>query len=306
MNKLIYHGIILSLIAAAISGLSIFYNKLVVVSGIDSLIFNIIKNGGVALLLSSLFIGSKYTIELKKISINSWIKLITIGIIGGSIPFVLFFQGLTLTSAVNANLIHKTLFIWVALLALPLLSEKLSRLQIIGYLLVFASNFFIGGFTGFSLAKGETLILIATLLWALENVIAKKTLKDINPILVSWGRMFFGTIVLLIIALIQGKLALFQSLNTSQILPIAGSILLLTGYVLSLYSALKKAPATLVTSILVIATPITNILTSLFITHTFPQIQVFNSLGTVLGIILIILFTPLINRIILMRLKTAA
>ncbi len=306
MNKLIYQGIILSLITATISGFSIFYNKLVVVSNIDSLIFNIIKNGAVALILTSIIVGSKYTTELKKISLNSFFKLIIIGIIGGSIPFVLFFQGLSLTSAVNANLIQKTLFIWVAVLALPLLNERLNRLQIIGYILVFASNFFLSGFSGFSFAKGEIYILIATLLWALENVIAKITLKQVSSVVVAWARMFFGTLVLLIIAVVQGKMTLFQNLSTSQILPISGSILLLTGYVICLYTALKKAPATLVTSILVVATPITNILTSLFITHAFPQIQIFNSLGTVLGITVVILFTPFINRTILMRLKTAS
>ena len=45
-------GIIFAIITAVISGFSIFYNKLIIVKGIDPLIFNIIKNGGVALILS--------------------------------------------------------------------------------------------------------------------------------------------------------------------------------------------------------------------------------------------------------------
>lgn len=297
MSKTVKTGIFLAICTAFISGFSIFYNKIAVVSGIDPLIFNIIKNGGVAVFISCLLIGPKYFSEINKLSRKSWFKLIIIGIIGGSIPFVLFFQGLALTSAVNANLIHKTLFILVAFMALPLLSEKLNRIQIFGYLTVFASSLFLGGFNGFSFGKGETLILIATLLWALENIIAKITLKEVNSILVSWGRMFFGTIVLLIIALIQGKLNLFQNLNSSQILPISGSILFLTGYVLTWYSALKKAPATLVTSILVVATPITNILTAIFITNSLPQIQIINTLGTVVGVMFIIIFASIFTRV---------
>ncbi len=296
MSKTVESGIILALLTAFISGFSIFYNKLVVVKGIDPLVFNIIKNGGVALLLSSLLIGTKYVSELKKLSFPTWLKLVVIGIIGGSIPFVLFFQGLTLTSAVNANLIHKTLFIWVALLALPLLSEKLNRLQICGYLIIFASNFFLGGFNGFSLGKGELLILLATILWSLENIIAKITLIEVTSILVSWGRMFIGSLILLVIAFIPGKLILFSQLSSSQILPISGSILFLTGYVITWYAALKKAPATLVTSILVVATPITNILTVIFITNSFPQIQILNTIGTVIGIMLITIFVSKINK----------
>lgn len=287
MSKTIKTGVFLALITAFISGFSIFYNKIAVVSGIDPLIFNIIKNGGVAVFISSLLIGPKYFSELKKLSRKSWFKLIIIGIIGGSIPFILFFQGLGLTSAINANLIHKTLFILVAILALPLLSEKLNRVQILGYLTVFVSSFFLGGFNGFSFGKGEMLIFTATILWALENVIAKITLKEVSPMVVAWGRMFFGTLVLVIIALIQNKLTLLQNLNSTQILPISGSILFLTGYVLTWYSALKRAPATLVTSILVIATPITAILSSSFSKQLLSQTQILNIIGTAIGVMLI-------------------
>jgi uncharacterized membrane protein len=52
MNPQTKKGILFAVLAACISGVSIFYNKLVLVKGIDPLIFNIIKNGGVALILS--------------------------------------------------------------------------------------------------------------------------------------------------------------------------------------------------------------------------------------------------------------
>lgn len=42
------------------------------------------------------------------------------------------------------------------------------------------------------------------------------------------------------------------------------------GYVTTWYTALKYAPATLVSSLLVPAPFITNLLTAVFITHTFP------------------------------------
>ena len=44
--------------------------------------------------------------------------------IGGSVPFVLFFEGLSRAEATQAAFIQKTLVVWVALLAVPLLRER--------------------------------------------------------------------------------------------------------------------------------------------------------------------------------------
>lgn len=282
-------GIIFALTTAVISGFSIFYNKLIIVKGIDPLIFNILKNGGVALLLSFFFLSLSERKKLISLKPQQWKKLLAIGIVGGFIPFVLYFEGLKTVAATNANLIHKTLFIWVAMMAIPLLKEKLNLIQILGYLIVAWSNLFIGGFTGFTGSSGEIMILTATLLWSVENIIAKIALKDIESNIVAWGRMFIGSIFMILLALAQNKLVLITRLNLSQILPVAGSILFLTGYVYFWFRALKYAPATLVTSILILATPITNILSAVFITHNLPQVQIISIVTISIGLLLITL-----------------
>lgn len=257
-----HKGIIFALIAGVISGVSIFYNRVVVISGIDSLIFNIIKNGGVAIIFSSLIFFSPLQQQLKRLSLQSWIKLITIGIIGGSIPFILFFEGLKIIPAVQANLIHKTLFLWVALLAVPLLKERLSSLQIVAYFFIALGTFFIGGMPRFTGSIGEIMVLSATILWSFENVLAKKVLHEIPSSLVAWARMTFGVIILVIIATFQQKVGAVFSVPSFFIFPILGSVILLSGYVFFWYRALSYAPATLVTSLLVISTPITALLSS--------------------------------------------
>ncbi len=289
-------GIIFALITAIISGFSIFYNKLVITKGIDPLIFNIIKNGGVALILSCFLLTFTERKKIFTLKPSQWKKLLAIGFIGGFVPFVLYFEGLKSVASTNANLIHKTLFIWVAMMAVPILKEKLSILQIMGYLLVAWSNLFIGGFTSFSGNSGEIMILAATLLWSVENIIAKIALKDIESGIVTWGRMFIGSIFMSLLAITQNKLILITRLNPSQVLPIAGSILLLTGYVYFWFKALKFAPATIVTSVLILATPITNILSAIFITHNLPQIQIVNALFTLFGLTLITLLFPYLGK----------
>lgn len=49
------------------------------------------------------------------------------------------------------------------------------------------------------------------------------------------------------------------------------TIATLLGYVMSWYRALKYAPATTVTSILVASTLVTNVLSAIFITHTWTE-----------------------------------
>lgn len=287
-NKQLKKGILFALLTAFISGFSIFYNKQVIVKGIDPVVFNIFKNGGVAIILSAFLFGSG-GISRWKLKKKSWLNLFLIGIIGGSIPFILFFQGLSQVPAINANIIQKSLFIWVALLAIPFLKEKLNLLQIIGYLLVIYANFFIGGIKEFSFSAYEGMILLATLLWSVENIIAKKVLKNLDSTTVAWGRMFFGTLVLLTVAFISGKIGTIWNLTFQQILPILGSIGLLTLYVLTFYKALKLAPATTVTAVLVLATPITNILSAIFITHKLALALTLNTKEILFGVMLIIL-----------------
>lgn len=292
MSDKLTKGITIAAITALISGLSIFYNKLIIVRGIDPLIFNILKNGGVAVVLSILLFPLTQRKKLLSLSSSQWKKLLLIGFIGGFVPFVLYFEGLKQVSAVNANLIHKTLFIWVALMALPILKERLSIRQILGFLIIAWSNLFIGGFSGFTGNRGEIMIFAATLLWSVENIIAKVALKDTDSQIVAWGRMFIGSVFLIFLALAENKLVLLTKLSLSQIIPVIGSVIFLTGYVYFWFRALKLAPATLVTSVLILATPITNVLTAVFINHTLPQSQITNLLFSLIGVALIILLLP--------------
>ena len=124
MNK----GIQLALGTALISGFSIFISK-ILVSSMDPVVFTALKNIFVAAVLSLFVFRSRYIHQIQKLTRPDWVRLILIGIVGGSIPFALFFTGLSMTSAGMGAILHKTLFIWIALLAIPFLREKLSIAQ---------------------------------------------------------------------------------------------------------------------------------------------------------------------------------
>lgn len=282
-------GIYLALITATISGFSIFFSK-ISVSVSDPIVFTTLKNGLVAIVLSFLLLGLGLFEKLKKLSRKDWLKLILIGIIGGSFPFALFFTGLTMTPAVNAAIIHKTLYLWVGFLAIIFLKEKLTLFQMLGYVLILWGNLWVGGFEKFSFNRGELMIFAATALWAIENVIAKQALKKLPSEIVAWARMLIGSLILLGIVVWQGKGSFLFNLNQAQVLTTLISSLFLIGYVLTWYKALKYAPATVVSSVLVFSTVITNALSSIFITHKFPQPQILSSLFLVSGVVLISFF----------------
>ena len=173
---------------------------------------------------------------------------------------MLFFKGLSLSSSVSAAFIHKTLFIWVALMAVFFLKEKISSLQFLAIGVLFTGVYLSAGPFRFHLGYAELLIFLATLLWAIENVIAKKILKDLSSLTVAWARMFFGSMFLLAFLVFSGGMGALEVSSWSQIGWLFFSGLLLFGYVITWYSALKRAPATVVTSILVLAVPITALL----------------------------------------------
>jgi len=230
--------------------------------------------------------------KLKKLKKADWQKLILIGMVGGSIPFLLFFKGLSMTSPVGASFIHKTLFIWVALLALPILKEKLTKVQLVAFAMLIFGNIAFLGVNFFSWEYAHTLILIATVFWAIESIIAKIILKNIDSIVVAWGRMFFGSIILLGFLLFTGNASGLFEFSASNFGWLFLASILLTGYVITWYSALKRLPVTVVSSFLVLASPITTMLNSIFVTHTFPSQQILGVGFIISALLLVWQFKP--------------
>ncbi|MFA6410979.1 MAG: DMT family transporter, partial [Candidatus Buchananbacteria bacterium] len=193
MLKEIRIGVSLVIITAVISGLANFYNKFAMkILAVDSFQYTTLKNAIVALIISAIVLTPWILPKLKKLTKKDWLNLAIIGLVGGSVPFLLFFKGLSLTSSVSASFIHKTLFFWVAILAWPFLREKISKLQFLALGILLLGNVIFESFRGLSWGLPETLILAATLLWAIETVIAKKVLANLDSIVLAWGRMFFG------------------------------------------------------------------------------------------------------------------
>ncbi len=288
MNLRPSKGIYLACLTALISGFSIFLNKFALSSFQDPLIFTTLKNLGVGLFIVSLLFTVRQWPQIKRLTRKETVYLFLIGLIGGSLPFYLFFTGLSQVPAVNAALIQKTLVFWVILLAVPFLKEKLTKLQILAVLLLFTGNLVIGGFHSFSFSRGELSIFLSTIFWAVEYVLAKKLLATVHPNIVTAARMGVGSLILLLTAAIASPAALTKtaSLTPQQWLWLIVSMALLFGYVFTWYRALKFSSAITVTSILVSATLVTNLLSAFFLTHTLAPALIIQGVLIALGVFL--------------------
>lgn len=262
-------GIKFAICTAVISGFSIFINKYAVDAIKPPLVFTAVKNTFVALFIFSFLLFSKKISKIKNLAKKEILYLVSIGLIGGALPFYLYFTGLSQIPAINGAMIHKTLVLWVALFAYPFLKEKLSQIQILAILLLFTSNLLIGGFKTFQFSVGELMVLLATILWAIENILAKKVLASVDPDIVTAARMCFGSFILISISIIfhPQSIANLININPKEQLFFVTTAICLLGYTMTWYRALKFAPATLVTAILVGSTLITNFLSAVFVTH---------------------------------------
>ena len=242
-------GISLALGTALISGVSIPVNKVAVGAFDNVTLFTTVKNSIVGVLLLSLFLMRTKDTSLTGISRRSWAGLSVVAVIGGSIPFLLFFRGLALASAPSAALIHKTLFLWVALAAIPLLGEKLGRWTYGGVGILLVGQLIVGWPAGWGWGTGEWMILGATLFWTAETILVKLLLPEIPVTLAATARMAGGAIVMWGWMLASGQVGGLTAIGPTAWAWILLTAVLLFGYVTTWYGALSLAPATAVTSV---------------------------------------------------------
>lgn len=283
MNK---KGLLLILSTAFISGFSIFINKYAIAIA-NPYVFTFAKNVMVALILGCVLLSWKNHSAISQLTKKQWFSLVIIGLVGGSIPFLLFFKGLTMTSAAEASFIQKSMFIFVAAMAVFFLKEKINKIFMFGALLLFLGNFLAIKSLHLSFGYGDLLIFMAVLLWSVENILSKAALNKLDSRIVAWGRMFFGSIFILIFLLISRQSHYIIAFNMKQFGWIVVTSIFLFFYVITWYSGLKSIPVSVATSILVLGAPITTVLSAISL-GKINMADVYPSLLIILGLLTII------------------
>jgi drug/metabolite transporter (DMT)-like permease len=244
-------GILLAVVAACISGLAIWLNAFAVKQVPDAAVYTTLKNGVAAAVLLALAARTVRPADLQQVRRTGWLALTAVGVVGGGIAFLLFFTGLAMASAPSAAFIQKTMFVWVAMLAVPFLGERLGWAQIIALVVLAVGQFIVLPPRGVVWGTGETLIFIATLCWAAEVVVVRRFLRTTATGIVSTGRLGIGLVALVGFVVLTGRVGGVLALGTGAWTWVLITGVVLAGYVAAWFGALRRAPATVVTSVLV-------------------------------------------------------
>jgi len=254
-------------VAALVSGVAVFVNGLAVRHFDDATVYTTAKNLWAGVLLALALVAVPIPAERRARSTPwpRWPWLAVVAVIGGAVPFVLFFEGLALATSTDAAFIHKTLVVWVAVGAVFVLRERLrpAHLLAIG-LLVVGHVVVSGGVTLSGAGRGEALILAATLLWSLEVLVVKHLLVAVPARHLAVVRMLGGSVVLLGWLAVRGDLAELAAFSPNQWWWLAATGTTLAVFVSLWYRALAAAPAIDVTAVLVAGAVVTAILNTGF------------------------------------------
>jgi drug/metabolite transporter (DMT)-like permease len=279
MRSQVVKGMMLALGAAFLSGVAVFVNSYGVAAFADATVYTTAKNViagmvllGVAVAAAASRAGGRPVLT-RPSTRTQLIGLAVLSVVGGSVPFVLFFEGLAriASNPVQAQFMNKTLVVWVALLAVIVLREHIGLVQVGAVaVLVIGQAVLSGGSSSIfdmSFGSGEVMILAATILWAIEVVLAKVLLRSLSSWTVALARMLAGSVLLLAWVVITGKASILVHLDAYQWKWVLVTGTLLAAYVATWLAALALAPAVSVTAVLVAAVPVTAALQSI-VKHT--------------------------------------
>ena len=258
-------GYALALTAAVISGFAVYTNSYGVRAFGSATVYTTAKNlvAAVVIVVALAVAGRRAPRAgfTRPRGPAQWAALAAVAVVGGSVPFILFFEGLARVTSTDAAFIQKTLVVWVALLAVPLLRERVGPWHLAAIAaLVWGQAIIGGGVGGIRLGSGETMILAATVLWAVETVIARKLLAALSALTVATARMGGGAVILVGYTLATTAAAALAATGWHQWSWAVATGLILAAYVAVWYSALARAGAIDVTALLVPGAIITALL----------------------------------------------
>ena len=258
-------GLRLGLVAAAVSGVAVYVNGRAVRHFPSPTVYTTGKNVIAGLVLVCIAVvmwqRSRGVRTAKPVDRSAVVGLAAVAVIGGAVPFVLFFEGLSRATSSDAAFIHKTLVVWVALFAVLVLGETLTMYHVAAVaLLVLAQIALADGVGSIRPGSGEAMILLATLCWAVELILVKRLVASVPTATVAAVRIGGGAVLLIGWVAVTGGLDALVSLTVGQF-----AWLVLTGSLLSVFvsvwfAAVARAPVVDVAAILVPGAIITGLI----------------------------------------------
>jgi drug/metabolite transporter (DMT)-like permease len=161
-----------------------------------------------------------------------WIILFIVGLLQTTAMFLLINYGMMFVNVSKSSILIYSMPIWSGILGYIFLHESLNYYKVISLVLGISGLVSIIGFEFFTIQNksvifGECLLLLAAISWAGANVIVKKYFSNHNKIIVSTWQMIFGTIGVVVAAI------LMEWGQPIQFTPMSIFILIYTGVIAS-------------------------------------------------------------------------
>jgi drug/metabolite transporter (DMT)-like permease len=231
-------GLVLALLAALVSGVSVFVNG-VAVSLANPFAYTALKNVGALAFVAAIALVLAGIRHFRLLSVRQWGMLALIGVIGGGVPFLMFFEGLSLGGAAVSSFIYRSLFLFAGISGYFILKETPSpRDMAAGFVILAGNALLVSGTAAFGI--GQMLVLGATVLWAVEYALSRRLMADVHPQAVMASRMFFGSIVIFGFLAATGSLGALFTINAAVMGWLVLTALLLGGFLFCWYNALKN------------------------------------------------------------------
>ena len=280
-------GVLLVLATAFISGVSTFVNAYAI-HGINSNAFVTVRNMVVAAAFVPVALFATRSLRAPALRAVDWGRLVLIGLVGGAVPFLLFFYGLQLATAAGgaatASFGYRTLFLWATVFGILFLHEKFHWRVALGATLLLGGSLLMLSLTSPIWTDGTAYVLVATVLWAVEYTISKRTLRDLPSATVVLGRMGFGAMFLagyLALTAQWGQVARFGGAQWEWV---GISAAFLGAFVAAFYPGLKRVDLGVASSALVLGFPVTFLLSTLVQGSPFTLAEAAGALAVVAGV----------------------
>lgn len=228
----------------------------------------------------------------EKIDRKDWGRIVLGGLFGVALNQTLFFNGLVLTTPVNAALIMTSNPIFVLIVATFMLREKLSTRKITGIILGLVGAVFLIKLQevqkdASNPTLGNLLVLINALSYGMYLIVVKPIMSKYNPITVIKWVFTIGAVMVLPFGLTQ-----FSEMDMSMPMEAwsrIGYVVIFTTFLAYLFNifALKNVNASVVSSFIYLQPITTAILSFFFIGETLNWIQILCGLTIFVGVYLV-------------------
>lgn len=202
------------------------------VESIDPLLLGVGYSVVAALVLSA-YLGIRGGLE--KVFRREYVpRLAVIGFFAITYTTLLFFFGARLTSGINSALLLEIEAFYALVIGYIFLNEMVTRKQIAATSLIVLGAAAVLYNGNLAVRAGDLMILAVPFGWQIANVLAKRLKDELDPYVLSTGRVFYGSLFLLVTYVLFGSgdvTPLYTSRNLLTVLflgliPTAGGIVL--------------------------------------------------------------------------------